>query len=613
MNSLPYNLTELQVKMARTESAEYWAGVLRKNLLIAARLDGTEHADTEVHEHEHEHEHETLDEALLTAPRRGGAQHDLAREVAALFYSDFTPDSLAPIIQYEKDIVKLRALVKEDRATSAANALARNDLLSWRKRISHQQGPWNEIEDPLPLSGAPALPMPVQISDPESLAPFFAHLRNAGTHQPSDKAGQDQKGEAGAEPYYDVELLEFEKGVLYSDGRMDLCKMATGPRNIGDLMESLKPNAFSRHFLLGNNIVGLTGAQAIAAFIEEFPERVETWYLAGNCIDAAGFARLVDSMVKSPVITNVWLKRNPLGATSAKEVFRLISQTPALRTLDLDQTELGDEGVAKLFSLLSDYNQAVPLRHLYLNGTGISQQACAEISRYLALPSCALTSLYMSNNPIGSAAAALAPGLASNQSLERLSLQSCGLSDGPTATILSALEHHHNLKALDLGQSFATEDLGMRYNWLTDSSPFVRFVQNAPVLQYLNIAHMPMTQEAVNAVLQVVATSPSMVSLESNARPLIRGDRAATAVRAGQDGVRLAKTVRERLHANVRHQYGVDYEQFHSSEKRFLMSPQDVRLIDSVYRNRDAGKARRGLMRLDKVWADGDETLNMVR
>jgi hypothetical protein len=153
----------------------------------------------------------------------------------------------------------------------------------------------------------------------------------------------------------------------------------------------------------------------------------------------------------------------------------------------------------------------------------------------------------------------------------------------------------------------------MRYNWLTDSSPFVRFVQNAPVLQYLNIAHMPMTQEAVNAVLQVVATSPSMVSLESNARPLIRGDRAATAVRAGQDGVRLAKTVRERLHANVRHQYGVDYEQFHSSEKRFLMSPQDVRLIDSVYRNRDAGKARRGLMRLDKVWADGDETLNMVR
>jgi hypothetical protein len=609
VNVIPYNLTDIQTNMTRNEPAEYWVDVLRASLLIAARLDHAdpEHADTE------EHESETLDEALMTAPRRGGAQHDLACEIAALVYPDFPPGSLAPIIQYEKDIVKLRALVKEDRATSAAKALAQNDLLSWRKRISNQQGPWNEVEDPLPLTGAPALPMPVQISNPESLAPFFAHLRNAGTHRPSEKTGPNQKGESGAEPYYNVELLEFEKGVLYSDGRMDLCKMATGPRNIGDLMESLKPNAFSKHFLLGNNIVGPTGAEAIAAFIEDFPERMETWYLAGNCIDAAGFARLVDSMVKSPVITNIWLKRNPLGANSAKEVFRLITQTPSLRTLDLDQTELGDEGVTELFSLLSDQNQAVPLRHLYLNGTGISKQACKQISRYLALPSCALVSLYMSNNPIGSAAAALAPGLSSNQTLERLSLQSCGLSDVPTAALLSALEHHSTLKALDMGQSFATEDLGMRYNWLTDSSPFVRFVQNSPFLQYLNIAHMPMTQEAVNAVLQVVATSPSMLSLESNARPLIRGDRTATAVRTGQEGVRLAKTVRERLHANVRQVYGVDYEQFHSSEKRFLMSPQDVRLIDSVYRNRDAGKARRGLMKLDKVWAEGDETLNMVR
>jgi hypothetical protein len=150
----------------------------------------------------------------------------------------------------------------------------------------------------------------------------------------------------------------------------------------------------------------------------------------------------------------------------------------------------------------------------------------------------------------------------------------------------------------------------MRYNWLTDSAPFVRFVQNVPALQYLNVAHMPMPQEAVNAILNVVATSPSMLSLEGNARPLIRGDRAA--VRAGQEGVRLAKAVRERLHANVSREYGADYEQFHSGEKRFLMSPRDVRLIDSVYRNRDAGKSRRGLTRLDKVWADGDGTLEMV-
>lgn len=584
--------------MSTIESANYWADVLRKNLLIAARL--SEGSDTE----------EIIDEAILTAPRRGSARDDLARETAALVYPNLPQGSLATIIQYEKDIVRLRPLAEEQRKRAIAEATEHNEKHNWIKRILRQQGPWNELEDPLSLNGASSLPMPVEVSNPESLAPFFAHLRNKGTHQVLDIEKKDHKGEPGTEPYYDVEFIEFEKGVLYSDGRIDLCKMVTGPHNIGDLMESLKPNDFSKHFLLGNNIIGPTGADAIASFIEEFPNRMETWYLAGNCIDATSFARLVDSMVKSPVITNVWLKRNPLESSSAKNVFRLITQCPSLRTLDVDQTELGDEGVAELFSLLADHDQALPLRHIYLNATGIGKRACEQIGRYLALPSCGLISLFMSNNPIGPGVAALASGVASNHSLERLSLQSCGLSDEPTAALLSALKQHP-LKTLDLGQSYATEDLGMRYNWLTDSAPLVDLVRTSPSLQYLNVSYAPMTQESVNALLQAVAASASMLSLERNARPLIRGD--PTAVRAGQEGVRLTKAVRDRLQANVMEVHGVDYEEFSTGHKRFLISPQDVRLIDSVYRNRDAGKARRGLMKLDKWWADGDETLKMVQ
>jgi hypothetical protein len=38
----------------------------------------------------------------------------------------------------------------------------------------------------------------------------------------------------------------------------------------------------------------------------------------------------------------------------------------------------------------------------------------------------------------------------------------------------------------------------------------------------------------------------------------------------------------------------------------------DVRKIDSVYHNRDTGLARRGLMKLDKWWDEGDETLKEV-
>ncbi|KAM0717740.1 hypothetical protein Q7P37_007592 [Cladosporium fusiforme] len=584
--------------MMPEESSEYWTEVLKTNLRILDRLEN----DTRTVE--------GIDEGILTAPRRRSARHDFACEIASMVYPGFPPDSLVPIIQYEKDIVKLRSLANQQRKDASAKATKDQERQNWIRRILKQQGPWNATEDPLPLTGASSLPMPVEISDPESLAPFFAHLRNNGTHQPSHVATSDPVGEPGTEPYYDIELIEFEKGILYSDGRIDLCKMVTGPRNIGDLMDSLKPNTFSKHFLLGNNIIGPTGAAAIASFIEEFPDRFETWYLAGNCIDAASFAWLVDSMVKSPIITNVWLKRNPLGPSSARHVFRLITQSPSLRTLDIDQTELGDEGVAELFSLLSDHDQALPLRHLYLNATGISKRACDQISRYLSLPSCALVSLFMSNNPIGYAVTALAPGLILNQTLERLSLQSCGLSNEPTALILAALQYH-NIKSLDFGQSYATEDLNMRYNWITDSSAFVRFVEAAPSLQYLNLSYAPMTQEAVNALLQAVAVSPTMLSLERQAQPLLRGD--PNAVRAGQEGCRLRKKVRLQLHDNVQSKYGVEYGEFNDCHKRFLISPQDVRFIDSMYRNRDAGKARRGLIKLDKVWADVNETLKEVQ
>ena len=42
------------------------------------------------------------------------------------------------------------------------------------KQRALRQGPWDEGRDPLPLTGAPALPMPVAVSDWESLAAFLS-------------------------------------------------------------------------------------------------------------------------------------------------------------------------------------------------------------------------------------------------------------------------------------------------------------------------------------------------------------------------------------------------------------------------------------------------------
>lgn len=54
------------------------------------------------------------------------------------------------------------------------------------------------------------------------------------------------------------------------------------------------------------------------------------------------------------------------------------------------------------------------------------------------------------------------------------------------------------------------------------------------------------------------------------------------------------------------------YTDFEYGPKRFLLSPKDVRLIDSVYRNRDFEMARKGVKPLVKWWEDGGETLEKV-
>ncbi|KAK5127533.1 hypothetical protein LTR85_006872 [Meristemomyces frigidus] len=537
-----------------TETVDFWTALLTGNLqakhIEASDSDG-EASPT------------LIDEEILNAPRRKSARDDLAHQIAVRLHPGHEQDSLGPIIQYEKDIVMLRALVFEQRRTAVASATERNARSDWVNRIS-KQGPWDEAKEPFTT---------------------------------------------GAEPYYDTELIEFEKGVLYSDGRVDLCKMVTGPRNIGDLMESLRTNNFSKHFLLGNNIVGPTGAKAIASFIDDYPNRFETWYLAGNCIDAAGFSLLVNSLANTKAVTNVWLKRNPLGPSAAADVVRLITQTPYLRTLDLDQTQLGDAGVAEVFSSLADIAKPLALRHLYLNATGIGEKACVQIARYLASPYCALHSLYMSNNPVGDAgAAALAEGLATNDSLKRLSMQSCGFKD-----IRTLLEAGNSLEMLDVGQSYATDDLGMRFNWLTDTNvpALVNLISTSTNLKYLNLSYSPIPQDQLNKVLEAAASSTSLLWFD--AKPLVKGGKDFTSVKADQESVRLWKLLRQRLHDNVGKQYGVDYDRFNAEHKRFLVSPKDVRLIDSVYRNRDAGLARRGLKKLDKWWEEGDETLRQVQ
>ncbi|KAH7054914.1 hypothetical protein BKA57DRAFT_452576 [Linnemannia elongata] len=574
-----------------------------------------------------------IPDALHDLPSRRYARHELAKAIATLLYP-VHEGSLTAVIRYSADRVRLRAWAVLQRKYDLLKASRRNghDIPVWSARII-SQGPWDPEKKPISLGGVQAIPMPVRVAEEEHLAPFFTHLSRSGTHL-LDKDNEDAVELDGGkgEPYYGVKGVEFRKGVVYEDGRMDLCKMVVGPDHIERLMDSLRPNEFVRHFLLGNNIIGPFGAQAIASFIRELPDRMDTWYLAGNCIDGTSFKILVDAMVKSPAITNVWMKRNPLGANAASDIFRLITGTVNLRTLDLDQTELGDKGVANLFNKLAEYigpeGSKLPLRHIYLNGCGISTSAAKAIGKFLASPHCGLTSIYMSSNPLGNQGAeALAEALPKAPYLTRLLLQSVGVSTQGAVALCTALAGHPGIRVLDLGQAYVTHDLGQAYNYVEDEAvpAMSTLLLLTPQLEYFNLGHCAITPPGLITLSAAVVASPSL--LHFNAASLVadptRQTKTFTPSRdihfpdpasPARAGIEADKAVREHLKANVRARYGqeMSYDQFMTEEKRWLVSDRDVRKIDSVYRNRDAGLARRQLMTLVKGWEEGDDTLERV-
>lgn len=177
--------------------AKWWISIIRSNLETAKAIASANEDSTS------ERPLSTIDETVLDAPRRKSVRGALALRIAAELYSA-PPDSLAPIIQYEKDAVMLRRHVLEDRRQAIARATRYNAQHGWTKRI-RTQGSWDEVPDPLSTKGPSSLPMPVEVSDKESLAPFFAHLRNGGALQPIADATNSSK--PGHEPYYNVEFI----------------------------------------------------------------------------------------------------------------------------------------------------------------------------------------------------------------------------------------------------------------------------------------------------------------------------------------------------------------------------------------------------------------------
>jgi hypothetical protein len=153
-----------------------------------------------------------------------------------------------------------------------------------------------------------------------------------------------------------------------------------------------------------------------------------------------------------------------------------------------------------------------------------------------------------------------------------------------------------------MSHSYTTPDLNARYNYIEDgaSVSIISMITNLRTLRYLCLGYTAMSAKSLDDLKPAIRSSNLLFYQ-------------ATSLHASHN--KEMKEIRETLEANIKAYYGEDmtYSKFLDGNLRFLRSPPDVRYIDSVYRNRDAAKAKRKEMILEKWWPEGDGTLMEVQ
>ena len=291
----------------------------------------------------------------------------------------------------------------------------------------------------------------------------------------------------------------------------------------------------------------------------------------------------------------------------------LVLHTGKLRTLDLETCELGDEGASRFIDAIS--GKPAALRHLYLNANGIGPKTCVSLGKYLADPTCALESLFLSTNPIGDAGiASLAPGLARNGSIKRITFASAGLTSKGVSELAAALSNgDKRLVSLDLAVSLTTLVHSQKFNYLDDTCiDALKPLIMSPSLRWLDLGRTVFSAAGLQDVRSCVGRS-ELVYFNAG-RVKITGINMDGPTKF-YDIESVPRTcsleARNQLVKNQAKYFPQfdNYDDFVNSEEcRYLRNTSDVRQIDSMYRNR----AKRLRITEDAVWAEGDPVWKLI-
>lgn len=401
-------------------------------------------------------------------------------------------------------------------------------------------------------------PMPAEVSNIDDFTPFLNHLY------------LNEK--------LNVQQLEFQRGVIYIDGRVDLCKQVFPGDQFDKLMNSLKNNTFINHFLLGNNIVGLDGAISIANYLNNDHKNIlQTLYLAGNKIDSNSIKLIADALKKDNDCEALWLKRNPLKPEGALHLAKMLEINKKIKILDLHNTGILDEGVKYIMESLKQNNI---LRHIYLDANGLSKISCEYICdyfQYLIDNSIkGLSSLWIDINRLNNdGSIMLSKTLKNYKYLKRLMIGSNRIGPIGCKEICENLVNHPNLKVLDLGFYKSTSDLQELPNVISDNGvPYiVEFILKNKKVQVLSILHNNISIEGLEKINDALEHNDTIVYLYYQ--------------QYGCDiPKKLEDSIKNKLAENIKKIYNMEFVDFVNNKLRYIKGSEKLKNIDSIYRNK---------------------------
>ncbi len=463
--------------------------------------------------------------------------------------------------------------------------VTKNELLNARfkknRLLEHNRNNWCILKNrPVSINILEPKAMPVDQTPLSEFKPFFDFLKS---DQPIKSTHFIR----------DENCMAFERGTVYEDGRMDLCKQVVGPDCIQNLMNSIKPNSQIKHFLLGNNIIGPNGGIAIKDYLlDDHKSNIQTWYLAGNNLNANAISDIVDGLLTDTNVKHLWLKRNPIMPAGIKHIAKLLALNKTIETLDLHNTGVFDEGLAYLVEGLRSNRT---LRLLYLDANNISIQGIQPLIEYfqelIKLDTIGITSLWIDMNRLEDEGIInLVQTLGSYKYLERLNLGSNMMSDVAIDQIVQSFKDHPNLKVLDLGMYKSTGDMGTTTNNMGTNGAIklAQLIKLNSSIEYLNIMMNGININGIIAIADALAYNQTIKYLEYeqyglDISQIIRSDiKSKLKANILRSNIINADNQTQISTHNPTTNKSINRYQNHM---RFLKHGPSVRYIDSIYRN----------------------------